>query len=64
MCSRHAPPLPLPCPSPGLSFEDSVYVRCYLVADPFLNGTIDTAGWNAAYGMFFNKPGSTRVGGP
>ncbi len=47
----------------GLGFEDSVYVRCYLVADPFLNGTIDTAGWNAAYGMFFNKPGSTRVRG-
>ncbi|KAG2446555.1 hypothetical protein HYH02_008542 [Chlamydomonas schloesseri] len=45
----------------GLDLEDAVYVRCYLVADPFLNGTVDFAGWNAAYGQFFNVPGSVKV---
>eukprot|EP00198_Chlamydomonas_reinhardtii_P004673 XP_001694009.1 mbeta non-catalytic subunit of periplasmic L-amino acid oxidase [Chlamydomonas reinhardtii] len=45
----------------GLGMQDAVYVRCYLVADPFLNGTVDFAGWNVAYAQFFNIPGSTRV---
>ncbi|KAG2450980.1 hypothetical protein HYH02_004252 [Chlamydomonas schloesseri] len=45
----------------GLDMKDAVYVRCYLVADPFLGGAVDFAGWNAAYGQFFNIPGSVKV---
>ena len=33
----------------GLTMKDVVYVRAYLVADPALEGKLDTAGWNAAY---------------
>lgn len=44
----------------GLIMADSIYIRCYVVFDPFLN-TTDFAGWNAAYARFYNIPGSTRV---
>jgi enamine deaminase RidA (YjgF/YER057c/UK114 family) len=36
----------------GLSMNDVVYLRAYLVADPQL-GRIDVQGWNEAYSEFF-----------
>jgi enamine deaminase RidA (YjgF/YER057c/UK114 family) len=52
----------------GMSMRDVVYLRAYLVPDPTMNNRIDTAGWNAAYGEFFNnatnpnKPARSTVG--
>lgn len=52
----------------GLGMKDVVYLRAYLVADKEKGGTIDTQGWNAAYGQFFNnatnpvKPARSTVG--
>jgi enamine deaminase RidA (YjgF/YER057c/UK114 family) len=52
----------------GLSMRDVVYLRAYLVPDPAMNNRIDTQGWNAAYGEFFNneknptKPARSTVG--
>ena len=40
----------------GLGMKDVVYLRAYLVPDKEKGGTIDTMGWNAAYGEFFNNP--------
>lgn len=57
---RHPHPHPLPRLPAGLIMADSIYIRCYVVFDKFLN-TTDFAGWNAAYGRFYNIPGSTRV---
>lgn len=38
----------------GLTMKDVVYVRAYLVPDKAMpGGTIDVAGWNAAYGAVF-----------
>jgi enamine deaminase RidA (YjgF/YER057c/UK114 family) len=39
----------------GLSMKDVVYLRAYLVPDKEKGGTIDTQGWNEAYGMFFSN---------
>lgn len=39
----------------GLGMKDVVYLRAYLVPDKEKGGTIDTAGWNEAYGQFFNN---------
>jgi enamine deaminase RidA (YjgF/YER057c/UK114 family) len=39
----------------GLSMKDVVYLRAYLVPDKEKGGTIDTQGWNEAYGQFFNN---------
>jgi enamine deaminase RidA (YjgF/YER057c/UK114 family) len=38
----------------GLSMKDVVYIRCYLVVDKD-KGSADVAGWNEAYGTFFNN---------
>lgn len=38
----------------GLTLSDVIYLRVYLVADPFKNNTIDYQGWFDAYGQFFN----------
>jgi enamine deaminase RidA (YjgF/YER057c/UK114 family) len=52
----------------GMSMRDVVYLRAYLVPDPTMNNQIDTAGWNAAYGEFFNtatnptRPARSTVG--
>jgi enamine deaminase RidA (YjgF/YER057c/UK114 family) len=52
----------------GLTMKDVVYLRAYLVADKEKGGTIDTQGWNEAYGQFFNnannpvKPARSTVG--
>lgn len=52
----------------GLAMKDVVYLRAYLVPDKEKGGTIDTQGWNAAYGKFFNtaanptKPARSTVG--
>ena len=52
----------------GLGMKDVVYLRAYLVPDKEKGGTIDTMGWNAAYGEFFNnatnpvKPARSTVG--
>ena len=52
----------------GLGMKDVVYLRAYLVPDKEKGGTIDTQGWNAAYGEFFNnatnpvKPARSTVG--
>lgn len=44
----------------GLSMENVIYIRAYLVADPQL-GRIDTQGWNEAYSEFFgNDANPTR----
>ena len=40
----------------GLGMKDVVYLRAYLVPDKEKGGTIDTQGWNEAYGQFFNNP--------
>lgn len=37
----------------GLSMQDVVYIRAYLVPDPAKENKIDTAGWNAAYTEMF-----------
>ena len=39
----------------GLGMKDVVYLRAYLVPDKEKGNTIDTAGWNEAYGQFFNN---------
>ena len=39
----------------GLGMKDVVYLRAYLVPDKEKGGTIDTMGWNEAYGQFFNN---------
>lgn len=39
----------------GLSLQDIVYLRAYLVPDP-TTGQIDTRGWNEAYAEFFGTP--------
>jgi enamine deaminase RidA (YjgF/YER057c/UK114 family) len=45
----------------GLSMQDVVYLRAYLVPDP-QTGRIDTQGWNEAYGEFFGtQTNPTRV---
>lgn len=52
----------------GLGMKDVVYLRAYLVPDKEKGGTIDTQGWNQAYGQFFNnatnpvKPARSTVG--
>lgn len=52
----------------GLGMKDVVYLRAYLVPDPEKGNTIDTQGWNEAYGQFFNtaenptKPARSTVG--
>lgn len=52
----------------GLGMKDVVYLRAYLVPDKEKGGTIDTQGWNEAYGQFFNtaanptKPARSTVG--
>ncbi len=48
-------------PSAGLTFSDTIYLRAFLVADLFLNGTVDYQGWFNAYAQFFNREGSTRT---
>jgi enamine deaminase RidA (YjgF/YER057c/UK114 family) len=46
----------------GLAMKDVVYVRAYLVPDPEKNGTIDVAGWNAAYrAVFGTEANPTRT---
>lgn len=39
----------------GLGMKDVVYLRAYLVPDKEKGNVIDTAGWNEAYGQFFNN---------
>lgn len=39
----------------GLGMKDVVYLRAYLVPDKEKGGTIDSQGWNEAYGQFFNN---------
>ena len=39
----------------GLGMKDVVYLRAYLVPDKNKGNTIDTQGWNEAYGQFFNN---------
>jgi enamine deaminase RidA (YjgF/YER057c/UK114 family) len=52
----------------GLGMKDVVYLRAYLVPDKEKNNTIDSQGWNEAYGQFFNttanpvKPARSTVG--
>jgi len=38
----------------GLTLKDVVYLRAYLVTDKE-KGSVDFAGWNEAYGMYFNN---------
>jgi enamine deaminase RidA (YjgF/YER057c/UK114 family) len=42
----------------GLTLKDVVYIRAYVVADKEKNNTFDFAGWNEAYGQFFNNAGN------
>ena len=44
----------------GLSLEDVVYLRVYLVSDPVL-GKVDYQGWFDAYAEFFNKDNVPKV---
>ncbi len=44
----------------GLSLEDVVYLRVYLVSDPVL-GSVDYQGWFDAYAEFFNKDNVPKV---
>jgi enamine deaminase RidA (YjgF/YER057c/UK114 family) len=37
----------------GLALKDVIYLRAYLVTDKE-KGSADFAGWNEAYGMYFN----------
>lgn len=52
----------------GLTMKDVVYLRAYLVPDPEKGNSIDSQGWNDAYGQFFNnatnpsKPARSTVG--
>ena len=52
----------------GLSLEDVVYLRVYLVADPEKDGLVDYRGWFNAYAKFFGtkenstKPARSTVG--
>lgn len=52
----------------GLGMKDVIYLRAYLVPDKEKGGTLDTQGWNQAYGQFFNteanptKPARSTVG--
>jgi enamine deaminase RidA (YjgF/YER057c/UK114 family) len=52
----------------GLGMKDVVYLRAYLVPDKNKGNTIDSQGWNEAYGQFFNnatnpvKPARSTVG--
>lgn len=52
----------------GLTMKDVVYLRAYLVADTAKENKFDFAGWNEAYGEFFNneknavKPARSTVG--
>jgi enamine deaminase RidA (YjgF/YER057c/UK114 family) len=52
----------------GLGMKDVVYLRAYLVPDKEKGGTIDSQGWNEAYGQFFTtestpvKPARSTVG--
>ncbi|MBD7970519.1 RidA family protein [Paenibacillus gallinarum] len=52
----------------GLSMKNVVYLRAYLVADTAKEDKFDFAGWNEAYGEFFNneknpvKPARSTVG--
>lgn len=52
----------------GLGMKDVVYLRAYLVPDSEKGGSIDSQGWNEAYGQFFNnatnptKPARSTVG--
>ena len=52
----------------GLTMKDVVYLRAYLVADAAKENKFDFAGWNEAYGEFFNneknavKPARSTVG--
>ncbi len=38
----------------GLGLKDVVFIRAFLVTDKE-KGSVDFAGWNEAYGMFFNN---------
>lgn len=40
----------------GLSLSNVVYLTCYLVPDPNLNGRVDYNGWFRAYAEYFNNP--------
>ncbi|MDX1383089.1 MAG: RidA family protein [Thermoanaerobaculia bacterium] len=52
----------------GLSMQDVVYVRAYLVGDPENDGKIDMQGWSKAFGEVFGtddnptKPARSTVG--
>lgn len=39
----------------GLSLNDVIYLRAYLVADPANNNEVDYQGWFDAYAQFFNN---------
>ena len=39
----------------GLSYDDVIYLRVYLVADPALNNQVDYQGWFDAYAQYFNN---------
>jgi hypothetical protein len=43
----------------SLSLAESIFMRVYVVPDPFLNGTVDYQGWFAAYAQVMNLPGIT-----
>ncbi|CAG7645657.1 RidA family protein [Paenibacillus allorhizosphaerae] len=38
----------------GLTMNDVIYLRAYLTADAAKDNKFDYAGWNEAYGQFFN----------
>lgn len=40
----------------GLTLNDAVYLRVFLVYDPFI-GAVDYQGWFNAYALYFNIPG-------
>lgn len=39
----------------GLTMKDVVFLRCYLVPDKTKGNVMDFAGWNEAYGQYFNN---------
>lgn len=45
----------------GLSLADVIYLRVYLVADPFKDNTVDFQGWFDAYAQFFNTETVPKV---
>lgn len=45
----------------GLSLDDVVYLRVYLVADPAFNNKVDYQGWFDAYAQFFNTASVPKV---